>query len=279
MIKGDGSLRKMIKIKKMKKAHLEKSEIKILKVNNTDEFTELAMNEVLNKIKSIEKKIAECNEDLSDKNKVKKKNLIVKIKKLRKTLNKPEGLHFRTKLLKLMKRKVIRKEKNIEKIQETLKKLKLKCLCCKKKGHIMAECKSKNDPTVNSVNQTVSNTNDSSDKHSKLCFNCGKADHSIYACNLPVDMKNLPFADCFICKNKGHLSSNCPSSENGIYIKGGACFNCDSKEHLAKNCPLKQTVVHFTNEIKDIKDRKYEKDSDFKNKHRSDYNNNKFKQK
>ena len=248
MKQDDPKLKKMIKMKKLKKAKLEKSEQKLLNVTDADELTKIVIKEINNKIKSIEKLIEDCNGNLIEENKIWKKNLITKVKKLKKVLKTPEEINYRIKLLKLQKRQIIRKERRIDKIQDKLKKLKLKCLLCKKKGHIVAECKENNEKKDESVIKDYSNNNYSKDK---ICFNCGKVDHSIYACNIPVDMKNLPFADCFICKNKGHLSSHCPNSENGIYIKGGSCFNCNSKEHLAKNCPQKQTVLHFENEKKD----------------------------
>ena len=51
---------------------------------------------------------------------------------------------------------------------------------------------------------------------------------------------DLPFATCFICKEKGHLSSQCEQNENGVYIKGGCCKECGSKYHLHVNCPEKK---------------------------------------
>ena len=50
----------------------------------------------------------------------------------------------------------------------------------------------------------------------------------------------MPYALCFKCKKRGHISANCPENENGIYIHGGSCFVCGAKDHLAKNCPQKQ---------------------------------------
>ena len=246
MKQDDPKLKKMIKMKKLKKSKLEKNEQKLLNVKDDDGLSKIVIKEVNTKIKSIENQIEECNGNPNETNKIRKKNLIIKIKKLKKVLKTPEEINYRIKLLKLQKRQVIRKERKIEKIQYKLKKLKLKCLFCKKKGHVVAECKEKNEKK----DDTVTNQYNNNYSKDKICFNCGKSDHSIFACNIPVDMKNLPFADCFICKNKGHLSSHCPNSENGIYIKGGSCFNCNSKEHLAKNCPEKQTMIHFENEKK-----------------------------
>ena len=59
------------------------------------------------------------------------------------------------------------------------------------------------------------------------------------------------FAVCFICKEKGHLSSKCPQNPNGMYPKGGGCRVCGDKYHFAKDCPLKNK-------------RKFQKNSDSK---------------
>jgi len=251
MNKDDLSVKKMIKLKKLKKAKIDKNEEKIMNVKDNDEFTKMASNEVLNKVETLKSKLTEYSGTLTEETKKKKRNLVNKIKYLKKVLKSGDLLKRRVNLLKLQKRKAIRKEKKIIQIQDKLKKMKLKCLFCKKKGHVVAECKSKNEPSeapeINVYQYTKTSKND------KICFNCGKNDHNIYGCGSPVDMKNLPFADCFVCKTKGHLASHCPESDKGIYIKGGSCFNCGSKEHLAKNCPTKQTEVIFENEKRDYR--------------------------
>lgn len=63
------------------------------------------------------------------------------------------------------------------------------------------------------------------------------------------------FADCFICKQPGHLTRQCPKNETGLYPKGGACFSCGSKLHLSRNCDNKrhskkdQTKLKQDNEV------------------------------
>lgn len=67
---------------------------------------------------------------------------------------------------------------------------------------------------------------------------------------------SFPFAQCFICKETGHLSSSCPDNPKGLYpngtllydcqllhnnyVTGGGCKVCGSVEHLKANCPTKR---------------------------------------
>lgn len=46
----------------------------------------------------------------------------------------------------------------------------------------------------------------------------------------------LAFASCFICKETGHLASQCQKNEHGIYPRGGGCRFCGSNKHLARDC-------------------------------------------
>jgi chemotaxis protein histidine kinase CheA len=101
------------------------------------------------------------------------------------------------------------------------------CIICKTQGHISADCRQgKAEPElVEELNKNV-------------CFNCGGNDHGLYQC--PKQRGNtLAFATCFYCKEKGHISRDCPQNEHGIYHKGGSCFECGSKRHLAKECPYR----------------------------------------
>ncbi|KAG5375168.1 hypothetical protein IGI04_039764 [Brassica rapa subsp. trilocularis] len=47
------------------------------------------------------------------------------------------------------------------------------------------------------------------------------------------------FASCFICKEHGHISKNCPQNKHGVYPMGGCCKVCGSVAHLVKDCPDK----------------------------------------
>lgn len=49
-----------------------------------------------------------------------------------------------------------------------------------------------------------------------------------------------PYATCFICKEVGHISKDCPQNERGLYPNGGCCLECGSVRHLRKDCPEKQ---------------------------------------
>ncbi len=101
------------------------------------------------------------------------------------------------------------------------------CIICKTQGHISADCRQgKAEPElVEELNKNV-------------CFNCGGTDHGLYQCPKQRG-STLAFATCFYCKEKGHLSRDCPHNEHGIYHKGGSCFECGSKRHLAKECPYR----------------------------------------
>jgi zinc finger CCHC domain-containing protein 9 len=63
-------------------------------------------------------------------------------------------------------------------------------------------------------------------------------DHSLSACRKRPDPSNpTPYATCFVCLSQGHLSSQCPQNERGVYVNGGACKICGSVKHRAKDCP------------------------------------------
>ncbi len=71
----------------------------------------------------------------------------------------------------------------------------------------------------------------------KTCYKCGESDHNIDSCPRYNQIKGIPFALCFICKEKGHLSKNCKDNKNGIFYKGGGCFFCGSNQHKKIDCP------------------------------------------
>eukprot|EP00842_Homolaphlyctis_polyrhiza_P001080 jgi/Hompol1/1973/HPOL_005033-RA len=70
-----------------------------------------------------------------------------------------------------------------------------------------------------------------------ICYRCGSTEHPLSKCPVKHSSENpLPFASCFVCKASGHLSSQCPKNERGVYPRGGCCKHCGSVRHLAKDC-------------------------------------------
>jgi hypothetical protein len=112
------------------------------------------------------------------------------------------------------------------------------CFNCRQKGHAVVDC--------------PQSKGEGGEKKNVVCYKCGLSDHALKDCkNLTKQEKELmnkggrinytamelPFAKCFICKQIGHLSSQCNMNENGLYVKGGCCKQCGSKKHLYKFCP------------------------------------------
>lgn len=120
------------------------------------------------------------------------------------------------------------------------------CFHCRQRGHLVADCPGKASAEV----------------APNVCYKCGSTEHALSACpkrhvGKPTD---LPFANCFLCKQMGHLVSQCPNNTNGIYVNGGECRNCGSREHLASACPTKQgksksdrsKIVDDDNKVEDL---------------------------
>lgn len=96
------------------------------------------------------------------------------------------------------------------------------CFKCRKQGHLAKDC----------IDST------SSLEESQLkCYTCGQSDHTSKSCpeQSQQDGKSkYQFAVCFVCKEKGHIASECSQNPNG-----GGCRHCASNQHLAKKCPKK----------------------------------------
>ncbi|KAG8838425.1 hypothetical protein FRC18_004705 [Serendipita sp. 400] len=110
------------------------------------------------------------------------------------------------------------------------------CFACRKQGHTARDCPSNDNKDLKGTRLTG------------ICYRCGSSKHSLSRCPKPVDDGNpLPFASCFICHGKGHLSSSCPKNDKGVYPNGGSCKLCGQTSHLAKNCPLRSTAPSAEN--------------------------------
>jgi zinc finger CCHC domain-containing protein 9 len=93
----------------------------------------------------------------------------------------------------------------------------------------------------------------------KLCYRCGRIDHSLKECKKSAkrdegeEVEFLPFAKCYICSRTGHLASLCPDNEHGLFPDGGGCKLCGTRpggdfliagatDHLKKQCPQKDEL-------------------------------------
>lgn len=118
-----------------------------------------------------------------------------------------------------------------------------KCFNCRQAGHILADCPQQ----VDSVKQETG-----------ICFKCGSDTHTSFRC--PNKVQGYPFAKCFICKEQGHITRDCPKNERGVYPKGGRCNLCGNVNHLRKDCPslMKQTTeepsitLHTINKVASV---------------------------
>lgn len=130
--------------------------------------------------------------------------------------------------------------------EKALARLKKKvCFHCRLSGHNLSEC------------PLLSGPNEHESMNSGICFKCGSTEHTHFNCKV-VRTDEYKFATCFICKEQGHISRQCPDNNRGLYPKGGACRVCGDVTHLKKDCPKyqmqqeKAAVVVETINSKDV---------------------------
>lgn len=98
------------------------------------------------------------------------------------------------------------------------------CFNCRKSGHVLSECPNLNENSQQEMTGTG------------ICFKCGSTEHTHFECKV-IKTDNYNYATCFICKQQGHISRQCPDNQKGLYPKGGACKVCGDVTHLKKDCP------------------------------------------
>lgn len=128
-----------------------------------------------------------------------------------------------------------------------------RCFACRAMGHAAKDC----PQALNSSTTALEGEEQSSEQPAPattstltgketvgICFRCGSTQHILARCRRPAPQvgSDLPFATCFVCQEKGHLSSKCPrNASHGVYPNGGSCKLCSSVEHLAKDCDLRSS--------------------------------------
>jgi zinc finger CCHC domain-containing protein 9 len=261
MNKGKPKYTKNLKVKKFKLTDEEKGLLQA----KEDELKAMVVQEIESHIKKLVERVEELNSNKSSgDNNSTKKNVVLKLRKFKKDLKDEAFIKRKVDMLKLKRRKLKALTGRVEEKLDKLKLAKVRCFKCRRRGHTVSDCKftdvveEDGEEATQEVEKVVPKKEKKSEPAKKLiCYNCGSTDHGLYACTLPVDHKNLPYAECFVCKGKGHISANCPQSDKGIFIYGGSCYVCHAKDHLAKNCPQKQ--IQLQEQKKDRPKRKFEK--------------------
>lgn len=122
-------------------------------------------------------------------------------------------------------RAVIKKERrNAEKSLARLKKK--VCYHCRKGGHTLSSCPMLEDNGAQVVG-------------SGICYKCGSTEHTHYQCKVNTG-NSYKFATCFVCKQEGHISKQCPDNPRGMYPSGGGCRLCGDVTHFRRECPTLQ---------------------------------------
>eukprot|EP01135_Chromosphaera_perkinsii_P004740 Nk52_evm12s295 gene=Nk52_evmTU12s295 len=131
-------------------------------------------------------------------------------------------------------------EKRKEK-RERLKFLQLTCFNCREKGHDVKHCPDLNGTRKEEDQEEEKEERGAVNGKEKICYKCGKEDHTTRSCtDRKVPKNSFPFALCFVCKERGHLSNQCKKNTKGCYPNGGCCKICGKVDHLVKDCPQKK---------------------------------------
>ncbi|OII74378.1 uncharacterized protein cubi_01222 [Cryptosporidium ubiquitum] len=191
-------------------------------------------------IENLEGKLNNESEKLS---KSKKRRIIMRLSKLQKGLRGEVEIGGQIqKSIKTIKREM--KQKSMNSSISLRKNSNVVCLCCRKKGHQMSDCKYYKPTIEEAKDKNDTNSIEESgalEKKIFKCFLCGELGHTLKDCKKPrSDNSVLPFASCFKCGKAGHIVAFCPNNETGsIYPRGGSCNFCGSVKHLARNCDQK----------------------------------------